>query len=108
VELHKPSGVALKQQRGEPLASATTEGPTATPRGGGGGANKGSRGVRPPPMPSGGGGNNRVAANEQALKHFKGDWDVLWDGQAYRALAKGSPAEVSAKKGRGRGGRGVY
>ena len=30
--------------------------------------------------------NNRVQANEQALKHFKKDWDVLWDGEKYRLL----------------------
>ena len=30
--------------------------------------------------------NNRVQANEQALKHFKKDWDVLWDGEKYKLL----------------------
>ena len=33
-----------------------------------------------------GAGNNRVAANEQALAHFKGTWDVFWDGDSYSVI----------------------
>ena len=29
------------------------------------------------------GGNTRTAANEQALQHFRDDWDVIWDGSNY-------------------------
>jgi len=27
--------------------------------------------------------SNRLQANEQALGHFKGSWDVLWDAKKY-------------------------
>ena len=27
--------------------------------------------------------NTRMAANEQALRHFKNDWDVGWDNRNY-------------------------
>ena len=29
------------------------------------------------------GGNTRTVANEQALQHFRDDWDVIWDGSNY-------------------------
>ena len=32
-------------------------------------------------------GNNRVQANEQALIHFRKNWDVKWDGITYRVTS---------------------
>ena len=46
--------------------------------------------------PAGGfSGNNRVAANEQALKHFKRNWDVLWDGALYKVVSASSAAAAT-------------
>ena len=50
--------------------------------------------------PAGGfSGNNRVAANEQALKHFKRNWDVLWDGALYKVVSASSAAAATLETG---------
>ena len=45
-------------------------------------ASRGAEKVEPPKK------NNRVEANEQALLHFKGKWDVFWNMKHYQITAE--------------------
>ena len=68
-------------------AAVGSKGSTASDAGGGSAALAAKAAVSKFAQPQMKMGNNRVQANEQALIHFRKNWDVKWDGITYRVTS---------------------